>query len=407
MTFKIYSYAEIKATPIGELREFAKEIGVKAPTTLPKEALDAAVYGKIKEIEESRRVPSELIRPRGRAAIVEKSRVSEADRQNFKPFGKDYEGVRLMDFKGFFRPFRNGDGLICRRMLPSESDIFADESFVESACLNSGDFVTGKYAVSPDSGLNITAVIESVNGKKTHEMRAPDIYHMDRLMPYEELDLWDDNASLRSLSVALPLKKGGRVVLSHGKTASLTEFNMRLARRLKREGLEVYSLFLGAMPEAENVINELENATACPFDVSDELSDAAVQLVVDAACRQAEEGRDVAIVADNVQVCKDKLLARMLLGSACLLKEGSITVIASFNEDAMSADSFNALVSVADGAARFTQKGELFADFKQSWVKNEWASYPLLDKLKSMNEDLARTMIKNCYTREELENLLK
>ena len=49
MTFKIYSMSEIRGIPIGSLREFAKEIGVKGPTTMPKEALENAVYVRLKE----------------------------------------------------------------------------------------------------------------------------------------------------------------------------------------------------------------------------------------------------------------------------------------------------------------------------------------------------------------------
>lgn len=407
MTFKFYSYAEIKATPIGELREFAKEIGVRAPTTLSKEALDSAVYGKIKEIEESRKVPSELIRPKAKAAILDKSAISQADREKYGPFGKKYDGETLFDFQGYFRPYKFGDGIISRTMMPDETDYFVSQSFVESAGLISGDFVTGKSAVSKDSKVNVVATIESVNGKKLNEKRAPDIKYKDKFVPFSELNVWDEKSDLRALAVACPLKKGSRVLLTHGKTVSLTDFAIRLTKRLSKEKLTVIPLFLAAMPEMENVLNEIERATACTFDAPAELSDYAVQLLIDAAKRQAEEGKDVVLIVDNLEVCFEPMLPRMLMGCACQLDEGSITVIVTANEDIMDAYTFNMLASFSDGAVRLERDSELYVDFVRTWVKSEWSNHPILDKLKTMSGDLVRTMIKNTACREDLEKLLK
>lgn len=407
MTFKIYSYAEIKATPIGELREFAKEIGVKAPTTLSKDALDSAVFGKILEIEESRKVPSDLTRPRAKAAILDKSAITPSDRENFGPFGKKYDKMELKDFAGFFRPYRYGDGIVSRTLMPDEHDFFLSQSFVESASLVSGDFVKGKYAVSADSGVNVVAVLESVNGRDISEKRAPDIRFKDKLMAFQDLDVWAEKTDMRAFSVACPLKKGSRILITHDKTVSLTDFASRLVKRLRSEKLLVFPLFLAAMPEMENVLMEIDGATACTFDVPTEFSDYAVQLLIDAARRQAEEGRDVAVVVDNVEVCAQPELVRGLMGCACQLREGSITVIVTANQDIMAPHAFNMLASFSDGAVRMERDRELYVDFAETWVKCEWSDYPILDKLKNMSGDLVRTMIRNCASREQLEKLLK
>jgi transcription termination factor Rho len=407
MTFRIYTHAEIKSIAINQLREFAKQIGVRGPTTMTKETLENAVYERLQEIEAERSVPSELRTLKSKACVLDKSLVEAKDKDIYGPF-VDKPDAKLYDFAGWFRPYKDEDGIVCPRLTPHGDDIFVSEDFICAAQLKFGDKVTGKYAVSAATGVRITAEILTVNGKKLNEHRAADINERRRLVPSEPLNLWGDRNNLRALALAAPLKKGSRVLLSHDGLTSLTDYSVRLSECLKECGYETLSLYLDATPENAEILREKEGAFACAFDLGDEFVAYTMEMAVEAIQRKAEENAHIAVVVDNIDACKDSELSRRLLGCACSIDGGSVTVFASVNEDIMDRRSLGLLTSVADAKIYFENDGGTPAvDFKRSRVKTDRSDYPLLRALQSMDGQTAQFIISNCTTREEAEKLLK
>ena len=104
MTFRIYTHAEIKSIAINQLREFAKQIGVRGPTTMTKETLENAVYERLQEIEAERSVPSELRTLKSKACVLDKSLVEAKDKDIYGPFvdkpdAKLYDSARRRYFR--------------------------------------------------------------------------------------------------------------------------------------------------------------------------------------------------------------------------------------------------------------------------------------------------------------------
>lgn len=407
MAFEVYTLAEIKAIAIGRLREFAKEIGVRGPTMLSKEALENAVYERLKEIEAQRSVPSELLAPKSRAAILNKTFIEETDRTSYGPF-KDKPDGEYFEFSGRFRPYKDKDGIICMRLTPHDDDIFVSEDFVCAAQLRFGDRVVGKYAVNAETKVKIVAEIATVNGKRLDEHRAAGIEHRRRYLASEPLKLWSDRTNIRALALAAPLKRGSRVLLAHDGLTSLTDYTLRLADCLKSEGFEVLSLYLDAAPESEELLQEREGVYACAFDLGEEFIVHSLEMTIEAAYRCVEENKHLAVIVDNIEACKSPALARMLLGCACSIDGGSITVFATVNEDIMDKRDLGLLTNIADAKVKFVNDaGAPAVDFKRCCVKTDKCDYPLLRRLQSVDGATVQLLIANLDSREAAEKLLK
>lgn len=407
MEFKIYTMAEIHAVSIFELREFAKEIGVRAPTMFTKEQLENAVYEKLQQIDKQRKAPVELLSPRSRVGIINKSLIPEEERGEFGPFKKLSDDLELKKFEGFFRPFENGDGLISRRLVPTDDDMFISQNFVEGVKLVIGDRVCGEYVDGKDDRPASVARVTAVNGKKIDEHRAADILYSEKRKPYKSLKLWSEDFSLRSLSLSGALMYGSRVLLTHGTDCALTELNLCLADALEDMGMRVLPLFLGVLPEYVRTIDE-RGATACAFDIEERYARKAVELLVEAACRAAEEGEDVAVIVDNLEAIADSDTVRKMIGCACALDKGSITVFASANEEIMDMRSLRTAESVSDMLVRFvSRRGKNCVDFRHCLCKRSDADWILLDRLSEIEGEAVDAIVRNCPTREDAERLLK
>lgn len=407
MAFRIYTHAEIKSIAINQLREFAKQIGVRGPTTMPKEALEKAVYKRLKEIEAERNVPSELLAPKSRVGILDKSRIEQRDRDSFGPFVEKPDAF-YQDFVGWFRPYKDEDGIVCTHLTPHVDDIFVSEDFVCAAHLKFGDRVAGRFVVNPETRMKITAEINTVNGKKLNEHRAADIIARRRLVPSESLNLWGDRNNIRALALAAPLKKGSRVLLAHDELTSLTDYNVRLADTLRESGYETISFYLDATPENAEILQEKDGVFACAFDLDEEFVEYTLEMAVETVYRKVEEKADIVVIVDNMEACKNIGLARKLLACACSIDGGSVTVFASVNEDIMDRRTLGLLTSFADAKVRFENDGGTpVVNYKLSSVKTDRNDYPLLRTLQTMDRQTAEFIISNCATREETEKLLK
>lgn len=407
MTFKIYSMSEIRGIPIGSLREFAKEIGVKGPTTMPKEALENAVYVRLKEIEESRKAPSELMHGKSRAEILDKSLVTENDREKFDPYSPKRTTAGLETVTGRFRPYVSGDGIISARLLPTSEDVFVNSGFVESAQLKYGDKVEGRFAVSEESSLKILAEIVRVNDRDVSEPRRPDLNSVERFIPDEPLGLWSVHNDLRALALAAPFKKGWRVLVTHDFTVSTEDFSLRLAAELKERGYEVITLCLGVAPEKESIMAEA-GADSCLFDVEEKFVRAAVELASQSACRIAEEGGDAAVVIDGIENCDDNLLIRKLFANACKTDKGSVTVFVTANTDIMEKRDIGLLRAAADACPVLVGRNlDITVDYAASVLKSDLHDCQVLNRLRSMSAEAASAIVANCASRDDAERLLK
>lgn len=406
MEFKIYTLAEIRAISISDLREFAKEIGVRAPTMYTKEQLENAVYDRLQQIDSQRKIPSELLPPKSRAGIINKVLIPDEERSKYGPFKKQPKGETMKKFVGWFRPYDNGDGIVSRKLLPRTDDLFISQNFVEGAKLNMGDRICGDYVDGEDGRPAMVAHISTVNGRQIVERRAVDIFYADRKKPEKALLLWSDDFSLRSLALAVALKYGSRILLSHGSDCSLTELNLSLAKALKDRGMQVIALFLGVLPEYEKEIDAL-GATACTFDVGEKYVLHSLEMLVEAAYRAVEEGGDIAVIIDNLDAVADPDLIRRALGCACAIERGSITVFASANEDIMDARSYKTAESVSGELVRFVgRRGRVCVDFKHSVSKGEDADWGLLERLAEIEGEAVDAIVRNCATREDAEKVL-
>ncbi|MCI9030901.1 MAG: hypothetical protein HFK09_00035 [Clostridia bacterium] len=408
MEFKIYTMAEIRAIPISDLREFAKEIGVRAPTTFTKEALENAVFDKLQEIDNKRKTPAELMSPHSRAGIINKALVPDDERSKYGPFKQLPKHAAVEKFIGWFRPYSGGDGIVSRKFLPKEDDLFISQDFVLGAKLEMGDKLEGDYIAGKDGAPGVVAHLLKVNGRQITEHRAANVFHTERKRPSRLMEIWSADHALRSFALAAPVAYGSRIFLSHGSDCSLTDFSLKLACSLEEKNLEVLALFLNALPEREAEIDSLKGASACAFDVPEKCARYAAEMICEAALRMAEEGKDVALVIDNLEAVGNFDLVRRLLGCACALEKGSVTVFASANDDIMDRRAFKTAESVSDAVVRFKAvRGDVVVDFKQSFIKCGGMDWSLLDRLREIDGEAVSAIVRNCATREQAESVLK
>lgn len=408
MSYRSLTLGEIRGIPLVELRAQAKKLGIKGPTSMGKEELEVTIYEKICEIEEKRRVPSVLRRPKSIAGVIDKNARTKEDVCNFDPFPpKDYMPPKLVDVVGWFMPYGDGDGILCKSFVPSVTDdIFVNESFVQWAKLLPGDKVVGKYAVSKHSGLKMLFKVVSVNGKSINDHRDPDISEMKKFPAAEYIPFDTDVRNLKALQFAAPLKKGARILFSHDAECVLTGYVLSLSEALERAGMLTLRLHFGIFADEADKLSG-ERVTVCPFDLEDEFIDRAAIMLIEVASRYAESGSNVAVLVTGLEYIPDPQILRKLLSCACALDKGSITVFAAVNDEIMDRRVAGLLSAGSHALVRFECRDGVEIDFGASRVRNDWEYDEQFRALKEAGREIANKVVAQAFGPHSVTRILK
>ena len=262
---------ELKEKKMQELIEIAKEMGIKAASSMKKEEL-----------------------------------IYEIMKQMAKKEGADFrEGILEIhpEGYGFLRSPKNN-------YLQGPEDVYVSLSQIKRFNLKTGDRVAGliKVPTEMDGKYPALVKIESINGRPPEEMKKRPFF--DDLVPFfpeEKFKLereGEENFSMRVVDLFTPIGKGQRGLIVSPPRAGKTVLLQEIAKSIRKNHPEVYLIILLIDERPEEVTDWKRKVDAeiisSTFDEPAERHAQVSQIVLEKAKRMVELGEDVAVLLDSL-----------------------------------------------------------------------------------------------------------
>ncbi len=276
----------------------------------------------------------------------------------------------MPDGYGFLR----GEGLIS-----TGKDVLVATAQVRRFGLRSGDRIVGKVRPQRDGDkYPALLVVSSVNGRPADSAaRRPQFENLTPIYPNRRMDLGASRcADVRLVDLIAPIGFGQRGLIQCGPRTGKARLIQRLANAVCAgyPDAQVMVLLFNENPED---VTSFREQVKCPvyattFDMPPENHVKVAELLLEAAMRQVELGRDVVLLADSLtslmRVASAAATqqaravpglitpagvqkAKRLFGAGrCLREGGSLTVLATMNTDA-GAKADDGMVAEFRGAA--------------------------------------------------------
>jgi transcription termination factor Rho len=305
-----------------ELRDAAKELGIKNITKLKKaELIDEVKRVSPVSIEKDGVVLREKINPK-KTEFVTESSLEETPVINLKTetvedkpsFEDKRERLKEMidesdTARGVLEVIENNFGFLRgQNYLTSPNDIYVSPSQIRRFNLRTGDMVEGKVRI-PKEGEKFKALlfVQSVNGenperatrRKRFETLTP-IYPKERIkLETSTLDL-----SSRLMDIISPIGKGQRGIIVAPPKAGKTTLLKKVANSISHNHPEVklIMLLIDERPEEVTDMQRSVNGEVIysTFDEEPDHHTKVAEMVLERAKRMVEQGQDVVILMDSL-----------------------------------------------------------------------------------------------------------
>ena len=291
---------------LSELRDHAKELGIKAITTYNKDEL-------IEVIKSHKSLNSNSQNSQKQSQISENSKSTKNQQETNQNNTEEIEGLLevLPDGYGFIRTDRFKSG---------EEDVFVSPVQIRRFRLKTGDYVKGLIRPTLNENEKFPPLIYvlEINGHSPENAyKRRDFEELKPIYPTKALNIIDDtdNITNRMISLVSPIGKGQRgLIVSPPKTGKTTIIKS-LANAIEKNHPEVkvFILLIDERPEEvtdiERSVNQFTsdrdsiNKTeiiASTFDEQLEHHARVSEMTLERAKRFVEEGRDVVILLDSI-----------------------------------------------------------------------------------------------------------
>ncbi len=265
---ELLDLAQLRTTPMTELRELGEKFGLTDFTRMGKEELVFAVLR------------------------------AQAEDQGMR-FS---EGVLeiLPDGYGFLRD---------KTLLPGKNDIYVSPSQIKRFGLKDGDIITGQIRPPKDDEKYFALLkVEAIN------LNDPDVARkripFNDLTPYHPTELLElehdpEENSSRIIDLFAPIGKGQRGLIVSPPKAGKTTLLKQIAAGLAANHPEVYLIILLVDERPEEVTDfkksiKMGEVVSATFDQKPEIHTRISELVINKAKRLVEMGRDVVILMDSI-----------------------------------------------------------------------------------------------------------
>jgi transcription termination factor Rho len=233
----------------------------------------------------------------------------------------------------------NGSGFV-RINAPetSDGDVYISAAQVRRCELVTGDRVAGPVRAPRRSERYPSLVrVDSINGKAADEATAEGVKFDDlkAVFPTERFALGAEDATVKAIEWLTPFGRGSRVTIVGGPRAGKTEALRRLADHIaKVEGVETSVVLVGARPEEITEWNAgpVEVAAALSLAASADAQSQALERAIDNGKRIAARGGDAVVLVDSLDGVHPAAAAKALAAARNLADAGSLTVIATAEE---------------------------------------------------------------------------
>jgi transcription termination factor Rho len=221
----------------------------------------------------------------------------------------------------------------------SDGDVYISAAQVRRCELVSGDTVSGPVRAPRRSERYPSLVrVDTINGKAADESGSDGgkFDDLKAVFPNERFALGaEDDATVKAIEWLTPFGRGSRVTIVGGPRAGKTEALRRLADHLaKIDGLETTVVLTGARPEeiGEWQAGPVEVAAALNLAASADAQSQALERAIDNAKRVAARGGDAVVLVDSLDGVHPAAARKALAAARNLADKGSLTVIATAEE---------------------------------------------------------------------------
>ncbi len=272
---------KLSALPVSELREIAKEKGIKGVSSLRKQQL----VDMLAELDSKD------------DGIVHKDEVPNEN-------GDTTTGILevCQDGYGFLRS---------DNYLSGDDDVYVAQSQIRRFRLKTGDYVTGRVRPKRE-GENFGAIyyVDQVNGEDLDKViNRPSFEDLTSVFPSERISLETDGHSIamRMVDLISPIGKGQRGMIVSPPKAGKTTLLKETANAVLKNNpeMEIIILLIDERPEEVTDIKEAiqgDNVEVIhsTFDERPEHHKKVAEMVLERAKRLVEHGKDVIILLDSI-----------------------------------------------------------------------------------------------------------
>lgn len=310
-----------------QLREIAKQEGLKGISTLKKSELIDLLCEYSEKIEESEKEESIIS---DEESSLQKKKKQKSGRNSHEKLSTQAEGgekpsIQMKELdsginaEGILEVMPDGFGFIrCENFLPGDNDVYVAPSQIKRFRLKTGDIISGSRRVkSPTEKFGALLYITSVNGYavKTIENR-PNFEDLTPIFPNQRIGLEmpeqkkksdKSYTAMRMMDLLSPIGKGQRGMIVSPPKAGKTTLLKQVARAVRNNDPDMHIIIL-LIDERPEEVTDIKEAITGPrveviFSTFDELPERhkrVSEMVIERAKRLVEHGQDVMILLDSI-----------------------------------------------------------------------------------------------------------
>lgn len=327
------NYAEMS---LQELRNVAKELGIKGVSTMKKGELAELLTavngrhstGKKEQIETKEDVKNEqkkIVRKTMTEDIHDKEetaketevkRTSEVKRDNdtkTRTDSVDYTLDSGKEANGILEVMADGFGFIrCENYLPGENDIYVSPAQIKRFNLKTGDIIVGNQKVKTEKEKFAALLyIKTINGYSVEEAtKRKNFEDLTPIFPDERIKLENENSkgvSMRIMDLLAPIGKGQRGMIVAPPKAGKTTLLKQIAKSISRTYRDMHLIVL-LIDERPEEVTDIRESIEGPnveviystFDELPEHHKRVSEMVLERAKRLVEHKEDVVILLDSI-----------------------------------------------------------------------------------------------------------
>ena len=283
---------------IAQLKETAKEYGIKGVSTMKKAELVELLVNVENKMSQLRQSNVKKVEKEHSKENVEQNKDSSLDS------GETKNGILevLTEGYGFIR---------CDNYLPGTDDVYVSPAQIKRFNLKTGDIICGNTKVKmPTEKFSALLYINSVNGLPLSEaIKRPKFEELTPIFPDERIRLETDEkcVAMRMVDLVSPIGKGQRgMIVSQPKTGKTTLLK-QIARAITKNNPEMKLIILLIDERPEEVTDIKEsiqgNQVEVIYSTFDEQPDnhrRVSEMVIERAKRLVEHKQDVVVLLDSI-----------------------------------------------------------------------------------------------------------
>lgn len=311
----------IRQMHVAELRELAKERGIKNITSLKKAQLIELLETPAEEPKETVKTTApEIIRPRHARPAPEPAEPEAEEPQHTAPEpqqGNEDEPKKLLfdvnktkeNVNGILEVLSDGYGFARgANCLDGNSDVYVSPALIRRYLLKTGDQVTG-YAVKREGEkFEALVYIKSVNNDRPELIRSRVPFEsLTPIYPDTRLKLECDpkDYAMRLIDLISPVGKGQRGLIVAPPKAGKTTLLKQIAKSILKNNPEAHVIVLLIDERPEEVTDMMHSIKGADivystFDMPPENHAKVAELILERAQRLVEHKKDVVLLLDSI-----------------------------------------------------------------------------------------------------------